>query len=1149
MSDFRPISLTGCVYKVVTKILQNRLSLVITGLISDVQSAFLPNRQILDGPFIINELLARCHHKKQSAMVFKVDFAKAYDSIRWDYLEDVLLSFGFGVKWCKWIRGCLMPSMASILVNGSPTSEFQFHCGLKQGDPLASLDSSTVISHLFYANDAIFIGDWSQNNLKGILYSLYCFSLLSGLSINVKKSQLLGVGIPPSKVNEVAALLGCSVMKAPFKYLGVYVGGNFSSINSWNDSINKIWKQKTLSIGGRLTLLKSVLGATSIYQMSLYKVPKAVLKTMEALRRDFFYGIFYALNRALLLKWVWWYVSCDGSLWFCVINAIHGSYDQVIPVAFSSNWISIVKDNSVLKNQGIDFLSHFKIKIGNGMATRFWKDTWLGESYLRYKFPRLFVLENDKDYKVAAKVNVFVVSCFRHDPRGGAEWIKSIPIKVNIFAWRVSIDHLPTRHNLVCRDSGTKIGFNLIPIGLGSLGLKRFACLLALKEFWKESSIYHGGASGIIEIISYSRLKSLGKTLFLTILFCVLLIGVMLDVKVMAALVIYISLDVSVESAGSSFPRVILIGSIFVEILVAPEVGAAIVALPAEVLELDTYSSLEADPSESSPPPVSVAPMVSPFMCLDDLKSDIEMPKKHVSPTPHDAMLTRALTARNSVRPLPSHRLPLRTPRCSEAYLRWRSAPLSTMYPPTTFESSSARLSRKKCRSPADTMTSSIHATRAFVPSRADLLPPHKRFKDYILPKDNVEEDIDTDELVDIEADATAIEVAVDRNVEAEVDVGIGMEVEVGIDVEDEVEDEVEPSDRGTIQVRVDVVFGIDIPDGMLIPDDVEHLEQIEEGLNVIAVEPTRLQDVVRTANNLMDKKLNGYATKNAENKRRLDVNQRDDRGQQPLFKIQNIKGPCTMKCGKCNKVRHMARDCKNAVDVPTTQRALVVNQRVPTYFECGRQGHYRNECPKLKNQNRGNKARKKTEEARGKVEARREENYGTEDLCGMIKNLKPRTDGTLCLRNRSWIPCFGNLKTLIMHDSYKSKYLIHPRSDKMHQDLKKLYWWPNMKAEIATYVKRVKHEIASVVEARREENYGTENLCGMIKNLKPRTDGTLCLRNRSWIPCFGNLKTLIMHDSYKSKYLIHPRSDKMHQDLKKLYWWPNMKSEIATYV
>ncbi|GJU44360.1 putative reverse transcriptase domain-containing protein [Tanacetum coccineum] len=86
-------------------------------------------------------------------------------------------------------------------------------------------------------------------------------------------------------------------------------------------------------------------------------------------------------------------------------------------------------------------------------------------------------------------------------------------------------------------------------------------------------------------------------------------------------------------------------------------------------------------------------------------------------------------------------------------------------------------------------------------------------------------------------------------------------------------------------------------------------------------------------------------------------------------------------------------------------------------------------------------------------VEARKEENYGTKDLRGMIKNLDPPTEGTLCLKNRSWIPCFGDLTALIMHESHKSKYSIHPRSDKMYQDLKKLYWWPNMKAEIATYL------------------------------------------------------------------------------------------------
>ncbi|GJU62141.1 putative nucleotidyltransferase, ribonuclease H [Tanacetum coccineum] len=88
-------------------------------------------------------------------------------------------------------------------------------------------------------------------------------------------------------------------------------------------------------------------------------------------------------------------------------------------------------------------------------------------------------------------------------------------------------------------------------------------------------------------------------------------------------------------------------------------------------------------------------------------------------------------------------------------------------------------------------------------------------------------------------------------------------------------------------------------------------------------------------------------------------------------------------------------------------------------------------------------------------IEARKEENYETKDLCVMIKNLEPRANGTLCLKNRSWIPCFGDLRALIMHESHKSKYSIHPGLDKMYQDLKKLYWWPNMKAEIATYVSK----------------------------------------------------------------------------------------------
>ncbi|GJZ38164.1 putative reverse transcriptase domain-containing protein, partial [Tanacetum coccineum] len=88
-------------------------------------------------------------------------------------------------------------------------------------------------------------------------------------------------------------------------------------------------------------------------------------------------------------------------------------------------------------------------------------------------------------------------------------------------------------------------------------------------------------------------------------------------------------------------------------------------------------------------------------------------------------------------------------------------------------------------------------------------------------------------------------------------------------------------------------------------------------------------------------------------------------------------------------------------------------------------------------------------------AKARKEENFKTEDLCGMIKKLEPRSNRTLCLKNRSWIQCFGDLRALIMHKSHKSKYSIHLGSDKMYHDLKKLYWWPNMKAEIATYVSK----------------------------------------------------------------------------------------------
>ncbi|GJS65514.1 RNA-directed DNA polymerase, eukaryota [Tanacetum coccineum] len=388
--DFRPISLIGSMYKVITKFLENRLSSVISDLVPDVQTTFVSNRQILDGPFIINELLSWCKRKKKHAMLFKVDFAKAYDSVRWDFLDDVLRSFGFGSKWRLWISGCLSSAMASIIVNGSPTFEFQFQCGLKQGDPLAPylfilvmeslhlsfsrvieagmfkgilIDNSVMISHLFYVDDAVFVGEWSDSNLDRILQVLQCFYLASGLKINVQKSNLMGVGVNHYDLAEAAAKLGCSILKTPFKYLGVTVGSSMSRVRAWEDTL-------------------SVLGATSIYAMSLYKVPKTVLNVMESIRSKFFNGIdggdkkitwikwtkvlaakkngglgvssFYALNRALLFRWVWRFISQEDSLWFRLVRAIHGNNINRIQAANVSPWVSILREVHSLKARGID---------------------------------------------------------------------------------------------------------------------------------------------------------------------------------------------------------------------------------------------------------------------------------------------------------------------------------------------------------------------------------------------------------------------------------------------------------------------------------------------------------------------------------------------------------------------------------------------------------------------------------------------------------------------------------------------------------------------------------------------------------------------------------------------------------------------------
>nr|GEX82144.1 hypothetical protein [Tanacetum cinerariifolium] len=138
---------------------------------------------------------------------------------------------------------------------------------------------------------------------------------------------------------------------------------------------------------------------------------------------------------------------------------------------------------------------------------------------------------------------------------------------------------------------------------------------------------------------------------------------------------------------------------------------------------------------------------------------------------------------------------------------------------------------------------------------------------------------------------------------------------------------------------------------------------------------------------------------------------------------------------------------------------------------------------------------------------------------------------------------------------AYASRQLkIHEKNYTTHElelgAIKELNMRPRRWLELLSdYDCEIRYHPGKANEAIKEENFRTEDPCGMIKKLERRTDGTLCLNERSWIPCRGNLRELIMHELHKSKYSIHLGYDKMYQDLKKLYWWTNMKAKIATNV
>ncbi|CAL5381019.1 unnamed protein product [Camellia sinensis] len=243
-----------------------------------------------------------------------------------------------------------------------------------------------------------------------------------------------------------AQSLNCLLKKLPFNFLRLPRGANPRRMCTWNTVVDKVrkklssWKRKLLSFAGRLTLITSVLSNLPIYFLSIFRMPKGVVKALVKLQSSFLWsgsGIkkkvhlvhwgkvtqsknqgglgvkdLGEVNDCMLLKWWWRYDSDDKALSKSVVCSRYGRIDRGwmpslnISDGVSSVWKEIVQLTSVNQPLGEFYGGHFKISVGNGRRTQFWYDAWLTNRGLKENFPRLYSLSTEKDeslQKISAK--------------------------------------------------------------------------------------------------------------------------------------------------------------------------------------------------------------------------------------------------------------------------------------------------------------------------------------------------------------------------------------------------------------------------------------------------------------------------------------------------------------------------------------------------------------------------------------------------------------------------------------------------------------------------------------------------------------------------------------------------------------------------
>eukprot|EP00253_Pinus_taeda_P021309 PITA_21309 len=337
---FRPISLCNIGYKLITKVIANRLRHILPKVIRENQGGFIHGRHLVDNFTLVQEAIISSQQRKEQVMAIKLDLANAFDRVNHSFLLNVLKKFGFGARFINWIWACISEPWIAPLVNGRSAGFFKATRGLRQGCPMSPLlfliqvsvlsfhlnnqmqeqEISGIsiargvqnINHVLFADDTLLLGIASIDSPRKFKETLDEYCMECGSSLNKRKCHTYCWNTPPSLINSISRCLGFAASSecSSFKYLGLPIFLKRSYSRDWMLHVEKFksklqaWGANWLNMAGKTILIKAVLSSLPLFQFFVILAPKGIIQKMEQYIRHFFWkGGKQNERRFQLIKW------------------------------------------------------------------------------------------------------------------------------------------------------------------------------------------------------------------------------------------------------------------------------------------------------------------------------------------------------------------------------------------------------------------------------------------------------------------------------------------------------------------------------------------------------------------------------------------------------------------------------------------------------------------------------------------------------------------------------------------------------------------------------------------------------------------------------------------------------------------------------